>query len=101
MTFLSLMSQMEFADAELFLKGEDPDADGVPLDPNVCYESGGMTAMNMAALNDDVEGVELLLRYGADRGFRTEDGDTALDLARSTGAKGVIALFMAEVLGMG
>ncbi|KAF2278240.1 uncharacterized protein EI97DRAFT_456671 [Westerdykella ornata] len=73
MASLSLMSQMEFDDAELFLKGEDPGANG-KLHPNVCYDSGGMTATHMAALNDDVKGVELLLKYGADKDLKSEDG---------------------------
>lgn len=95
MAFLSLMSQMEFSDAELFLKGEDPDANG-KMDPNVCYDSGRMTAMHMAALNDDVEGIQLLLKYGADKEFKSEDGQTALDMAKAQNSKRVIALLMAE-----
>ncbi|KAF2175157.1 ankyrin [Zopfia rhizophila CBS 207.26] len=95
MTFLSLMSQMDFSDAELFLKGEDPDANG-KMDPNVCYSSGRMTAMHMAALNDDVEGIQLLLKYGADKEFKSEDGQTALDMAKAENSKRVIALLMAE-----
>lgn len=95
MTFLSLMSQMEFSDAELFLKGEDPDATG-KLDPNVCYDSGGITAMHMAALNDDVEGIRLLLRYGADKDLESEDGQTALDMAKAQNSTRAIALLTAE-----
>ena len=84
------MSQMEFADAELFLKGEDPDANG-KMDPNVCNNSGRMTAMHMAALNDDVEGIQLLLKYGADKELKSEDGQTALDMAKAQNSKKVIA----------
>lgn len=91
-TFLSLMAQMEFAEAEKFLKGEDGMGAGGRLDPDVTYETGRTTAMHMAALNDDVEGVRLLLAYGADREFRDEEGKTALDMARGQDAKAVIAL---------
>jgi hypothetical protein len=97
-TFLWLMSQMEFDEAELFLKGEDPGANG-KLDPNVCYSAGRMTSMHMAALNDDVEGVQLLLKYGADKEFKSEDGETALDMAKADDSKRVIALLMAEAGG--
>lgn len=82
---------MEFSDAELFLKGEDPDAGG-KLDPNVCYDGGGVTALHMAALNDDVEGIQLLLKYGADKDFKSEDGQTALDMAREAHSERAIAL---------
>lgn len=95
MAFLSLMSQMEYSDAELFLRGENPDATG-KMDPDVCYKSGRMTAMHMAALNDDVEGIQLLLKYGADKDFKSEDGHTALDMAKAENSKRVIALLMAE-----
>ena len=91
MNFLSLMSQMEFSDAELFLKGEDPDAGG-KLNPNVCYDSGGVTALHMAALNDDMEGIQLLLKYGADKDFKAENGQTALDMAREANSERAIAL---------
>jgi ankyrin repeat protein len=89
------MSQMDFSDAELLLKGEDPDATE-RLNPDVCYDSGGITAMHMAATNDDVEGVQLLLKYGADKDFRSEDGQTALDMAKAEGSKQVVALLSAE-----
>ena len=91
-TFLSLMSQMDFEDAELFLKGEDEGSNGVKLSPDVTYSTGNMTAMHMAALNDDVKGIELLLRYGADKNFKSEEGETALDMAKSQKAEAVIAL---------
>jgi len=52
----------------------------------------GLTAMHMAALNDDVKGVELLLRYGADKDCKAEDGQTALDMARSEKAEAVMVL---------
>ncbi|KAL8655333.1 MAG: hypothetical protein Q9226_003089 [Calogaya cf. arnoldii] len=90
-TFLSLMAQMESGDAEKSLKGEDGMGQG-PLSPNVSHQNGGQTAMHMAAYNDDVEGVQLLLRYGADKHLKDEDGQTALDCAKDVNAEGVIAL---------
>lgn len=82
---------MEFAEAEKFLKGEDGMQEG-KLSPNVAYDFGGQTAMHMAAYNDDIEGVKLLLCYGADKNIKDEDGRTALDCAKQVDAKGVIAL---------
>lgn len=84
-TFLSLMAQMEFKAAEKFLKGEDEGSEGRKLDPNTYYITGRMTAMHMAALNDDTVGIELLLRYGADKPFKSEDGTTALEMAKRSG----------------
>ena len=90
-TFLSLMAQMDFDDAEKFLKGED--GPGVSkLSPDVTYPTGGQTAMHMAALNNDVKGVQLLLRYGADKEARDDDGQTALDMAKDVGAKELFTL---------
>jgi len=92
--FLDLMAQGEHSEAEKFLAGQDSlmgEGEG-GIRPDVCYEGGSTTAMHVAALNDDVTGVSLLLRYGADKGVRTEDGFTALDLARSQGADSVVAL---------
>jgi ankyrin repeat protein len=90
------MAQMDFSAAELFLKGEDPDANGRKMSPNVCYEWGSMTALHMAALNDDIEGVRLLLKYGADKEFKSDEGQTALDMAKEQNSKGVIALLIDE-----
>lgn len=47
------MSQMDFDEAEVLLKGEDEGANGQKMDPNVTYDAGKMTAMHMAALNDE------------------------------------------------
>ena len=88
--FLSLMSQMEFSEAEKMLKGEDELGNGQRLSPDVTYETGQTTAMHMAALNDDIEGVELLLRYGADPLLKDESGQTALQMARDQDARKVI-----------
>jgi ankyrin repeat protein len=48
--------------------------------------------MHMAALNDDVDGMVLLLKYGANKQSKSEDGHTTLDMARKEGSKMVIAL---------
>ena len=88
--FLSLMSQMRFADAEMFLKGEDEDSNGAKLDPNVTYRDGEMTALHMAAMNNDVEGIQLLLYYGADKSL-VGDGKTALGWARELGCRDAVA----------
>jgi len=53
------MAQMEFSDAELVFKGEDPGASG-EMDPNVCYDGSGLAALHMVAWNDGVEGIQLL-----------------------------------------
>ena len=90
--FLSLMSQLEFDEAEKMLKGEDDLGNGERLSPDVTYEGGQTTAMHMAALNDDIEGVELLLRYGADPLLEDESGQTALQMARDQDARKVIPL---------
>ncbi|KAJ4371263.1 hypothetical protein N0V83_004480 [Neocucurbitaria cava] len=90
-----LYYKMDFSDAELLLKGEDSDANG-KIDPDVCYDSDRMTTMHMVALNDDVEGIQLLLKYGANKDFKSEDGQTALDMAKEVNATNVIALLTAE-----
>lgn len=96
-TFLSLISQMEFEDAEAFLKGEDEGFEGCPLDPDVPYSTGGTTALQMAALNNDTEGTRLLLRYQAQVDKQDDDGETALSLARKAGAEDVVALLSTAV----
>lgn len=93
------MSQMEFDEAEKMLKGEDDLGNGERLNPNVTYEGGQTTAMHMAALNDDIEGVELLLRYGADPLLEDESGQTALQMARDLDARKVIPLLTAAADG--
>ena len=83
---------MEFDEAEKMLKGEDQGANGERLSPDVTYETGQTTAMHMAALNDDVEGVQLLLGYGADPLLQDESGQTALQMAREQDARKVIPI---------
>lgn len=89
--FLSFMSQMEFGEAEKYLKGEDENSNGAKLDPNVTYPDGEMTALHMAAMNNDTEGMQLLLRYGADKSL-VGDGKTALGWARELGCQDAVAL---------
>ncbi|OAL43207.1 hypothetical protein IQ07DRAFT_300507 [Pyrenochaeta sp. DS3sAY3a] len=55
-----------------------------------------MTAMHMAALSDDVEGIQLLLKYGASKDLKSGEGQTALDIAKEANAKKLIALLTAE-----
>ncbi|KAL6715377.1 hypothetical protein ACLMJK_007643 [Lecanora helva] len=86
------MACMEFGEAEKFLKGEDGLGGGLPLSPNVTYETGGQTALHMAALNNDVEGAQLLLRYHVDKEIKDDDGNTALDGAKMVDAKDMIRL---------
>lgn len=50
--------------------------------------------MHMAALNNYTEGVQLLLRYHADKNFKDDDGMTSLDMARSVDAQAVITLLL-------
>ncbi len=65
---------MDFDEAEKMLKGEDTLGNGIPLSPDVTHERDKWTALQMAASNDDIEGVELLLRYGADPLLEDESG---------------------------
>jgi len=91
--FFSLINQGDFVEAEVLLKGEDEGANGEKIDPNARYEEGGnMTALHMAAVNDDVDSVRVLLRYGADKNLRTDNGETAFGLAVAVGASRVTAI---------
>lgn len=51
---------------------------GVPVNETT---SGGMTALHAAAERGHVQGVRILLQYGADPGIHDEAGRTALDVA--------------------
>lgn len=65
---------------ELLLKaGAEPDAP----------QRGGWTALHGAARRGDADLIGLLLDHGADRGLRSDDGRTALDLAREHGHREV------------
>lgn len=48
--------------------------------------------MHMAALNNDTEGVQLLLCYHTDKNFKDDDGMTSLKMARSVDTQAVITL---------
>ncbi|CED85430.1 Zinc finger, RING/FYVE/PHD-type [Phaffia rhodozyma] len=76
--FLSLMSQDDLETAEEMLRGEDG---AEPVDPNSTYEEGGLTALHVAAYNNNVRAIELLLRYGAQKDKRSNDGASPLDCA--------------------
>jgi len=71
---LSLCQSMDYEAAEDLLK------EGV--DPNSAY-SDGMTGLHMAALNDSAEWASLLLKYNADKGRKTDTGQTAYEFAQS------------------
>ena len=86
------MALQKFDEAERMLRGEDARGNGERLSPNVTYEVGRMTALHTAALNDYVEGVELLLRYGADPLLKDKSGQTALQMASKNGAQKVIPI---------
>jgi ankyrin repeat protein len=90
------MAQMDFFNAELFLKGEDPDNNGKQTDPNVCYEGTRMTALHIAALNDDIKSARLLLKYSADREFKSEEGQMALGMAMERNLKRAVAMLTEE-----
>lgn len=50
----------------------------------------------MAAIYNEVDGVRLLLKYGADKDLKTRDGFAAFDLARAYNAPDVVALLMGQ-----
>lgn len=79
------MSQCDYEEAEELLRDR-----GVNV--NCTYPSGGQTALHMAAMNDDVEGVELLLKYGADKTQLDESGWDAIRAARECEAEKVLRL---------
>lgn len=83
--FLTLIQLRDFEEAERLLLGSD-DGEGGRVDVNACFEGGQTTALHMAAMNDDVDALRLLLSHGADKERRNEDRLTALDLAESVGA---------------
>ncbi|KAL9585725.1 MAG: hypothetical protein Q9212_001344 [Teloschistes hypoglaucus] len=89
--FLGLMFRKKFAQAGRYLKGL-MDLSKPPLDPNVTYNVGGKTALHMMAYLGHVEGVRLLLGHGANKRLKTDEGQTALDLAKEAGAEEVIAV---------
>ena len=83
--FLSLMAQSEFEDAEKLLTENE-------VDVNCAYVPGGQTAMHMAAMSDDLEGIQFLLRHGANPHVKDDSGLTPLDDAKEMDAKRAVAL---------
>ena len=79
------MDQGDYEEAEELLRDR-----GVNV--NCTHPSGGQTALHMAAMKDDVEGVELLLRYGADKTQLDESGWDAMKAAKECDAKKVLRL---------
>ncbi|MGE5375044.1 MAG: ankyrin repeat domain-containing protein [Bacteroidota bacterium] len=60
-------------------------------EPNV-REQGGFTPLHVAAQNDDLETVRILLLGGADLALKNDEGKTALDLAMDAGHEKSAAL---------
>ncbi|KAL6301334.1 hypothetical protein BKA93DRAFT_797774 [Sparassis latifolia] len=73
--FLSCMAMSEHEDAETLLTERS-------VNVNCTYKPGGQTALHMAAINGDMDGIRFLLGHGADRNFRDDAGMTPLDFAR-------------------
>ena len=48
-------------------------------------QTGGYTPLHEAALNADVELIDLLFEYGASAAIRNDEGQSAVDLARAEG----------------
>jgi ankyrin repeat protein len=54
--------------------------------------SGGLTALMIAAASNQAEMVSLLINSGADKNAKDENGNTALGIAQSKGNDAVIKL---------
>ena len=89
--FLDAMKAECYETAERYLSGDDVHGHGQKLDPNVKTESGD-TAMHSAALYNRVEGIRLLLRYGAEKNIRNNKGETPLNWAQTRVSRDAIAL---------
>ena len=66
--------------------------DDADQDKVAAGEHAGMTPLIYAARGGHAEIVRLLLARGADRRFRTADGDTAVDVARRNGHDNIVSL---------
>ncbi|KAM0749077.1 hypothetical protein T439DRAFT_349155 [Meredithblackwellia eburnea MCA 4105] len=83
------VEEEENGEAEDEDEGDEEDDEGPlqPVDVNSVTSDGGLTALHLAAFNDDVEAVEMLLRHGARTNIRgAKDGATALEIALQRGA---------------
>lgn len=63
---------------------------------NECQDCSGETALTLAAQSGYIDVVELLLRSGVDTTHQTDDGLTALDLAKQANHSRVVQLLQAE-----
>ncbi|TDL20333.1 hypothetical protein BD410DRAFT_378605 [Rickenella mellea] len=82
---LSCLQFSELDEAEILLRDEG-------VSPDAFHEEGHMTALHMAAMNNDVEGARLLLRYGADVNIQAETGQTAVQIGEEMDAKEFVRL---------
>ncbi|GAO51420.1 ankyrin [Saitoella complicata NRRL Y-17804] len=79
MAFLNMISMSELEAAQELLE------EGVDVD---CRDSEtGGTALHLAVVNGDEEGIMMLLGYGASREVRDSSGRTPADVAREMGAE--------------
>jgi ankyrin repeat protein len=67
---------------------------GAPLD---AQQTGGFTPLHEAALNADVPLIDVLLEHGADPGVRSDDGNSAADIARENGHDDIAARLEARL----
>ncbi|MCJ1246098.1 hypothetical protein MMC30_003302 [Trapelia coarctata] len=89
--FIRSMKSEHYEIAEQYLKGVDEGANGAKLDPNVLSREGS-TAMHSAASYNRVEGMLLLLRYGADKNFKDSKGKTPSQWADIRGSQAALNL---------
>ncbi|KAK4695744.1 hypothetical protein P7C70_g8495, partial [Phenoliferia sp. Uapishka_3] len=93
--FFALVSQGDYEEAELFLRGDQEGGDGEKVDVNAVGDGEGqLTALHVAAFAGSVEGVKLLLKYGARCDVRAKDGATPVDCARIVGAHDVVNILL-------
>lgn len=93
--FMYNMSCMKHDLAELYISGRDSFSHR-PVNPNLCLDPDRIGALHKAALRNDVNGVRLLLQYGADSRIKIWKGSTALDLAKAADAHDVRRLLESD-----
>jgi len=63
------------------------------LSSNVTYEYDKQTVMHMTAYNDDIEDIQLLLRYEVNKSIKNESDQITLNCVTKIKVKNVIVLF--------